>query len=338
MRPRKLIVFIAMFASIAVSANAEPLDPTEGFIEATGPIGGYTTDTQGFHSVNGYWIEGPDGLVLIDGHWRLSDARRALDAMRTRTDAPIAAMLLTHPHSDHFGGIPVFLGAAAAEGAEAAFYASDWTDRSIRNDEQGFRAGREEQFGDDFPDEMPRPTHIVEDGVPFEVAGVTIEPIILRQNEAVETVLYHLPAERALFAGDFVNGETFPVLYQGGLDSWIGQLKSLRARLPEVETIYPGHGAPGPADVLIDGEIAVLEAHRDLVDDALDDDGAIDAAEREAIKDALEEQFPSWRTTAGIPARRAVIEQNIDWILRGWRIAGSGGGDPAEFREADGDE
>lgn len=319
-------------ALTVATAQAEPLQPTEGPIETGGVIGGYTTDTAGNHSVNNYWIEGDDGLVVIDGHWRLSDAERALTALRATTDLPIEAVLLTHPHSDHFGGLPVFLDAAETDGGGADFYAAAWTARSIRNDEQGFRANREDQFGDDFPAVIPEPNRLIQDGVPFDVAGITIEPVIFRQNEAIETVVFHIPSERALFTGDMVNGETFPVLYQGGLDGWIAQLKSLRARFPDVETVYPGHGAAGPFDTLVDGEIAILEAHRDEIAAALEDDGVVDVAERDAIADALEAAFPNWRTTAGIPSRRQVIARNIDWALRGWRIEDAGAGNAREFR------
>ncbi len=319
-------------ALIVATAQAEPLQPTEGPIESGGIIGGYTTDTVGNHSVNNYWIKGADGVVVIDAHWRLSDAERALKALRATTELPIEAVLLTHPHSDHFGGLPAFLDAAEADGGAADFYAAAWTARSIRHDEQGFRANREDQFGDDFPTVIPEPTQLIEDGVAFEVAGIEIEPVIFRQNESLETVVFHIPSERALFTGDMVNGETFPVLYQGGLDGWIAQLETLRARFPEVETIYPGHGAPGPFEALVAGEIAILETHRDYIAAALDDDGVVDAAEREAIADALEAAFPDWRTTAGIPARRQVIARNIDWALRGWRVEGAGAGNAREFR------
>lgn len=333
MHLRTALMAITLVAS-PYMVSAEPLDPTEGYIETRGIVGGFTTDSEGHHSVNGYWIVGDDGLVLIDAHWRLSDARRALEALRSNTDLPIAALLLTHAHSDHYGGLPVFLDAA---GGQARYFASVWTARSIRHDEQGFRANRRDQFGEDFPAAFPEPTDIIRDGEAIEVAGVTIVPYILRQNEAFETVIFHLPSDKALFTADLVNHDTLPVLYQGGLDSWIDQLRSLRSRFPDVEIIYPGHGAPGDPETLIDAEIAVLEAHRDLIAEALEDDGAVDPTERDAIKDEIEAHFPDWRTTAGMPSRRLVIEQNITWTLRGWRVASETGGNAREFR-ADAEE
>lgn len=286
----------ALLLIAAPAAAEEPLGPAEGPIEGRGIVSDYTTDTAGHHSVNSYWLEGEDGIVAIDAHWRLSDAERALADLRERTDKPIVALVLIHPHTDHFGGAPVFLGT----GGDVAYYGSAWSTRSIANDEQGFVANRQDQFGEDFPAEVPLPDQRVEDGQPIEVAGLTIEPTILRQNEAVETVLLYLPDERALFTGDLVNHDTLPVLYQGGLDSWIAQLEDLRAAFPEAETIYPGHGAPGPFDELVERQIALLSAHRDLIAEALDDDGNVSDVEREEIADALEARFPEARTTAGM--------------------------------------
>ena len=324
---RGTLVAFALLAAPAVAE--EPLGATEGFIEGAGIVSGYTTDTAGHHSVNNYWLDGPDGIVAIDAHWRLSDAERALADLRQRTDEPIAALILTHPHSDHFGGAPVFLGA----GGDVAYHGSAWSTRSIANDEQGFVANRQDQFGEDFPAEVPLPNRRIEDGEPIEVAGLTIEPTILRQNEAVETVLLYLPAERALFTGDLVNHDTLPVLYQGGLDGWIAQLEGLRAAFPEAETIYPGHGGPGPFDELVEGQIAILSAHRDLIAAALEGDGRVSDEEREEIADAIEEGFPEMRTTAGIPARRRVVDQNVTWTLRGWQVTETGIGNAGEFRE-----
>ena len=319
---------VALLATPLVQAD-EPLGPTEGPIERAGRISGFTADSAGNHSVNNYWIHGEDGVVVIDAHWRLSDAERALAALRTETDAPVRALLLTHPHTDHFGGADVFLGASE----EVAYFSTPWGARSIRNDEQGFVANRQDQFGENFPDEVPVPRPVIESGVPLEIAGITLEPTVLRQNEAIETVVLHLAEERALFTGDLVNAATLPVFYQGGIDSWLAQLDELRQRFPTVETIYPGHGSPGDFGELVETQIALLEAHRDLVAKALDGDSRVDDGERTHIADAIEKRFPDVRTTAGVPTRRQVIKLNIDWILRGWRVTETGAGDAREFRQ-----
>lgn len=334
MTPRSHLRTGAALAALVLTAPPvaadEPLAPTEGPIAAGGIVSGYTTDTEGNHSVNNYWVEGDTGVIAIDAHWRLSDAERALAHLDETSDAEISAVVVTHPHTDHFGGASVFL----QSGEGVPYHASAWTVRSMSNDENGFITNRQDQFGEDFPAEVPIPDRIVERDGPLTIDGVTFEARLLRQNEAVETMVLYLPEERALFTGDLVNSHTFPVLYQGGLDSWIAQLHDLRAMFPEAETIYPGHGAPGAFDELLSDEIAILEGHRDLISDAIADDGAVSADELAAITADLEAEFPDFRTTAGIPTRARVIENNVDWALRGWRVEGTGGGDAREFRES----
>ncbi len=54
--------------------------------------------------VNAYLVEGDDGVVAIDGTLTVSDGR----ALRARLDGlgkPLLAVLVTHAHPDHYGGL-----------------------------------------------------------------------------------------------------------------------------------------------------------------------------------------------------------------------------------------
>ena len=310
-----LIMFIAIPKLAAQSSN------TEGAIEGDAVIKGYTTDSARNHSVNNYWLIGNDGVVIIDAHWRISEAQRALAHLRQTTDKPIEAVLLTHGHTDHFGGLPVFVDTA---GKEVDIYANEPTLRSIKNDELGFIASRQDDFGNDFPKQIPIPNRIIKnDTTSLEIAGLAIQAHSFYFNEAPATTVFYLPERKALFTGDLVNVATTPVLYQGGLDPWIDQLKQLQERFPDAETIYPGHGQPAPAQDAISAELDYLTSFRDLVSQALLDDSKVDSRERKQIKTSINEKFPNWRTSAGIPTRSALLDQNIDWMLRAWRVQNS---------------
>ncbi len=308
----------------------EPLGPTEGSINNSAIVKGYTADSAGKHSVNNYWLIGKDGVVVIDAHWRLSEAQQAVKQIKETTNKPIRTVLITHGHTDHFGGLPVF----AEAGQNVDIYASARTLRSIKNDEIGFIASRREAFGNDFPKQFPTPNRILDqDDTTFEIAGIRIEAHTFHFNEAPETTIFYIPSQQALFTGDLVNSETTPVFYQGGIDSWLDQLKQIKERFPQAKTIYPGHGKPGSAQEMIDAEITYLSTFRDLVSQALLDDSAVSNEERERIKAIVNERFPTWRTAAGIPERNQLLDQNINWTLRGWRVRGTAESNPRDFRQ-----
>ena len=55
--------------------------------------------------VNSYLLETADGVVLVDAGLLVSDAR-ALAARIAALHKPLAAAFVTHPHPDHFNGLP----------------------------------------------------------------------------------------------------------------------------------------------------------------------------------------------------------------------------------------
>ena len=58
-------------------------------------------------------IVGDDGLIIVDTGLDTESAQGVLTEMRKITDLPVKAIILTHGHGDHTGGLPVF----AAEGS-----------------------------------------------------------------------------------------------------------------------------------------------------------------------------------------------------------------------------
>ena len=54
--------------------------------------------------VNAFVVHGPDGLVVVDGMLTVSDAGRVRRAIAD-ADRPLAGVVLTHPHPDHYAGL-----------------------------------------------------------------------------------------------------------------------------------------------------------------------------------------------------------------------------------------
>ena len=315
---RSVFIGISAIFLTATALIAEPTEKTEGAIAGNEVIKGYTADSARNSTVNNYWLIGDEGVVIIDAHWRISEAERALNHLRQTTDKPIVSILITHGHTDHFGGLPVFIDAAEDR---VDIYADETTLRTIKNDELGFIANREDDFGSDFSQQIPTPNRIIEENIAqLELAGIEIEAHRFVFNEAPTTTVFYIPDQKALFSGDMVNVEITPVLYQGGLDPWIEQLRELKERFPDAETIYPGHGQPAPAQEAIDAELEYLISFRDAIAQALLNDSQVDSQEREQIKEKINDEFPNWRTSAGIASRDTLLNQNIDWTLRAWRV------------------
>ena len=141
--------------------------------------------------------------------------------------------MLTHPHTDHYGGLPVFVEAA---GGDIPIYAAQATAEDIRTDKQGFIEARNELHGNDFPDKENIPNQIVEDGEEIEIGGITLQASNLPENETLVTTTYYLPEKEALFTGDLVNVKTTAFLGEGNNENWMQQLRMLLERYPEAET------------------------------------------------------------------------------------------------------
>ena len=70
--------------------------------------------TDGVHTACGYPVQpvsmivGDDGLIIVDTGMDTTSAEAVLADFRTITDKPVKAVILTHSHGDHTGGLPVF--------------------------------------------------------------------------------------------------------------------------------------------------------------------------------------------------------------------------------------
>nr|WP_281360965.1 MBL fold metallo-hydrolase [Schumannella luteola] len=189
----------------------------------------------------------PTSVVLIDAPLLDRDAEvveRELAAVGT----PLAAVIVTHPHPDHFAtaarfGAPVRAlpaVAAAIEKSGAQQIAASYAVTGISD--AAPPAPRVE------PTILPGPEVI--DGVLFEFAEV-------EDAEASRQLVVRLPAEGILVAGDLVSAGVHPFLAGRALASWRAGLDQLRT--PAVRVLLPGHGIPAS-----DGT-AVIDATADYL-------------------------------------------------------------------------
>lgn len=103
--------------------------------------------------VNSFVVHGPEGLVVVDGMLTVSDAamvRAAID----EADQPLAGVVITHPHPDHYAGLGGLVGQDDVPiVATAAVDAVIRRDDAIKSDIVG------PMMGDEWPETrgLPQP-------------------------------------------------------------------------------------------------------------------------------------------------------------------------------------
>lgn len=310
-KPLFLVLLLATLTTVLMLGNYQTYDLEAAAQTAQKPLTIHRYEAPKMDRVNLYWMETNEGIVIVDAGRFLSQAGYALEKIRASSKKPIIGILITHPHSDHFGGLPVFTSSAIKN---VPIYASQTTYDDIRTDGQGFIAARKELHGNDFParEEIPLPNRIVKNGDEISLGGLKFQVIDLPKNETIATTLYYLPEQKALFAGDFVvNGDT-PFLGDGYSSNWLKQLQMILKRYPNV-TIYHGHGEPGLAQPLIEAQSEYIETIRSLVSDALATGKEVTPQEKADIVAQMEKKYPDYWTSMLLPG---LLENGIDGVAK----------------------
>jgi glyoxylase-like metal-dependent hydrolase (beta-lactamase superfamily II) len=144
-----------------------------------------------------------------------------------RFNQPIKYLIYSHDHRDHVAGGEVFADTAiviAHENTKAAI------------------------IGEKRPTAIPQITF--SDTMTVELGGKTVELTYVGRNHSNNSVVMRFPAERALFAVDFipVNGVAFRNLPDAYIPDWMESLKHVETM--DFDILVPGHGALGnKADV-----------------------------------------------------------------------------------------
>lgn len=274
-------------------------------------VGIYRSDDPG--SVNTYWIRAPGGLIVLDSGRSLSDARKALQLIR-REGRPVVAILVTHAHPDHVGGLGIIQDAFPG----TPIYASERDRRTIQTDPQGFFRLTREVLGNDYANPVRPPNRIVRPGQTLRLGGIAIGTAPFGPGEAPSQTLYYLPASRTLFAGDVVDNGATPFLLDGRSCGWLQDIARLRRRFPRASVLYPGHGHTGRAAELIDAQERYITRFRRQVRRRIaheSDGGAkITATERRAVVAATERAYPGNLSVES--TLLDLLDRNVDAIAR----------------------
>jgi glyoxylase-like metal-dependent hydrolase (beta-lactamase superfamily II) len=162
-------------------------------------VGVYTSKPWGF-STHSYWLEGPEGLVVIDTQFLPSAAREVIELAEQQTGKKVVLAVVLHPNPDKFNGTPVFqergirvvTSQQVAERIPAVFeLRSRWF---------------QERYAPDWPTREPRPEAFGSETTALEAAGLTLKAHVLGGGCSDAQVVVEW--EGHLFTGDLVANGT----------------------------------------------------------------------------------------------------------------------------------
>lgn len=260
---RRNVLKVLGVATVASAFGARPsgaakaqAEPTLGsvFVTQRGPVTLHTyvaPDTSA--QVNAHVIETANQLVIVDTQWLqtyATDFRAYVD----RIGKPIARVMLSHEHPDHWAGSNQF--------ADVPFVTTATIAQTAAANLDFYMSTIEGLFG---ASEVPATPNLPEGSFTAEteeIDGVTFAYRIDSNAEAVEHLSIHLPQANTWILQDLIYNNThfFP-----GMDrsNWIATLETIAGVATQEDLLLIGHGVPTTKGE-IDSAIAYLRAADEL--------------------------------------------------------------------------
>jgi len=165
--------------------------------------------------------------VVVDPGDTATDLRLELARAKTRC----AAILVTHCHYDHIGGV-----AELAEGTGAPVY--------MARDEAPVLAAPDDYYGELGVHVRPYEPDVLLDGdETLELAGLELQTLLVPGHSPAHLAF---ATDGCLFSGDvlFKDGVGRTDLPGGDWDTLVESIRTLVDRFPPETVVYPGHGGP----------------------------------------------------------------------------------------------
>jgi glyoxylase-like metal-dependent hydrolase (beta-lactamase superfamily II) len=211
--------------------------------------------------VNSYLVEAEAGVVLVDTNLLVSD----IEALRARLSAlgkPLLAILVTHPHPDHFNGV-----FGLVQDKEVPVYATAGVARVIEEIADAKRQQWSPVYGAQWPAKTYYPNSTLADGAQVRFGELSFTVRELGPAESHADCYFLLTADdgaTVAFTGDLAFNGMHPYTADGHSARWLAALDVLAGELAGVGTLYPGHGDPAGAGVLAEQRRYLL-CYRELI-------------------------------------------------------------------------
>jgi glyoxylase-like metal-dependent hydrolase (beta-lactamase superfamily II) len=200
-------------------------------------IHSYLSPAEGLHA-NTQMVEGPNAVVIFDAQLLLPYADEVASYVQT-LGKPIDRIILSHAHTDHWGGLQVL----TERFPDARVFALDGIADQVRARGPARLDGLRRTYGDKAATKVTVPTETITEG-PQRIDGVTYDFKRFVDGESDLQLVALLPDQKVLMAFDLVfspNQHAFTGANH--FDHWMIVLESLKA-LQGYDTIIIGHDTP----------------------------------------------------------------------------------------------
>ena len=239
--------------------------------------------------VNAYLIESASDLVAVDATLGMTDGRR-LRARIDEIDKPLAGVIVTHPHPDHYGAVT-----ALVSGLDVPVYAVGGVDDVIRRDDAGKELILRPMFADEWATTRTFPTRRVQDGDRVSVGSATFRVVDVGPGESPHDSWWVLESDAwpRVFAGDLVYNHMHAYLADGFCDQWLDNLERAKRELPADAELFVGHGDPTQGPDILNWQMGYIAAFVEAVRAGAVGDGLSGDELTETVARRMKQYLPS---------------------------------------------
>lgn len=245
-------------------------------------------------ATSSYFLEGPEGLVMIDTQFLPSAAIKAVEDAEARAHKKVVAAVVLHANPDKFNGTSVL----QARGIKVV--TSKQVAELIPSVHEKRLAAFGERYAPDYPTVAAKPDVFGDKTTTLTLAGLQLRAHVLGAGCSEAHVV--IEWEKHLFVGDLVGNGGHAWLEIGKPDEWLARIAEMKALNPQY--VHPGRGESAGPELLdkqsayLSDVIAIVVAEQPRVED--------DEAGIERVKDKLKAKYPAhdWAVflEMGVPA------------------------------------
>ncbi|WNG52078.1 MBL fold metallo-hydrolase [Archangium minus] len=237
-----------------------------------------------------FWLEGPEGLILIDTQFLPSALRKEVAYAERVTGKEVKLAIVLHPNPDRFNGT----GWLEQRGVRVV------TSEQVRERIPDVHYKWSPVFFDKYsnggyPRTLALPESFGSSTTELSAGGLTVKAHVLGSGCSPAHVV--IEWEGHLFVGDLVANGTHSWFENGHVDEWLHRLEELRALKPR--WIHPGRGRTGGPE-LLEEQTQYLRTVREAVK-AERDSGLPEREALARVTDKVRGSYPEHRYPVFLP-------------------------------------